>query len=188
MKIIATPLLALLISYCLPVVTGIAAETIFWEAESATDTNMSTNGGAKPFNPDEASKLSERNWFNGRISETPAYAHYTVQAPAAGTYRFYVRKYWQHGAFRWRIDGGDWTEARKLKLLDSVVVRQYVPVTWAMLGEVQLTAGEHKIDIETINDPTYEFNKSYGFDCFLLTTGEWEEYMQANPNLTGHVQ
>jgi hypothetical protein len=179
-------LVVLTMSACLGVsaMRSVAAETVFWEAESASDTNMTVNGGARPFNPQEAAKLSERSWLNGNVTDTTAYAHYAVQVPAAGTYRFFVRKYWQHGAFRWRFDGGDWTEVRKVKLFDSVVMREYVPVTWAQIGEVTLTAGEHKIDVEVLNDPTYQFNKCYAFDCFLLTTGEWEEFVKANPNLT----
>ncbi len=185
MKISAFLSAALIVLIVAAIPSARATDSIFWEAESTDDTNMTPNGPLKPVNHEETAELSDHHWLNGKVTEIPAYAHYTVQVSTAGTYRFYARKFWQHGAFHWRVDGGDWTEVRgKLKLLDTVVMRQYAPLNWTQLGEFALTAGPHKIDIEVINDATFEYNKYYGFDCFLLTTGEWEEYMQANPNLT----
>jgi len=159
------------------------AADIFREAEEASDTNMTTEGTFRAFTPDEAAKLSGGRWLNGRVEDDTLHATYTVTVPEAGNYHLYVRKCWQHGAFQWRADQGEWQQLRKADLLESVVMREYVPVNWVLAGDVELTAGEHEIRFEVTADPSYEFSKAYGFDCFLLTTGELTNYLQAHPEL-----
>jgi len=165
-----------------------AESDIFWEAESADETNMPIAGPSRPLSPEEAEKLSGGAWLNGKSVEGGSgeiFADYTLNVPTAGNYSFFARKFWQHGAFRWRIDGGEWHEVRKTTLLDSVTMREYIPINWVYLEEVVLTAGEHKLRIEVVEDPDYEFSKAYAFDCFLLTRGRLEDYLDAHPEIKG---
>ncbi len=175
--------MAQFLALILAVPSFIHAADIFQEAEETSDTNMTTDGPFRVFNPDEAAKLSGGRWLNGKVEDDTLHAVYTVTVPQAGTYHLYIRKCWQHGAFQWRVDQGDWRQLRKGDLLESVVLREYVPVNWVLAGDVELTAGEHEIRFEVTPDPSYEFAKAYGFDCFLLTQGELTDYLQAHPEL-----
>jgi len=161
---------------------------LFREAEEADDTNMATDGAYHPQTPEEAAKLSGQRWLNGKVADSPLYADYDLKVPEAGAYHFFLRKFWQHGAFRWRIDNGDWREVRKSELLDSVVMRQYVPLNWVSLGDITLTAGPHKLRFEVARDPSYEYSDAYGFDCLLLTQGELRDYLEAHPGLGGETK
>jgi hypothetical protein len=163
--------------------SSLRAADIFKEAEEASDTNMTTDGTFRAFTPDESSKLSGGRWLNGKVGDETLHAAYSITVPEAGAYRLYLRKYWQHGAFQWRVDQGDWQQLRKADLLDSVVMREYVPISWVFAGDVELTAGEHEIRFEVTADPSYEYSKAFGFDCFLLTRGELTDYLQAHPEL-----
>lgn len=164
---------------------------IFWEAESALNTNMVTDGPSRPVSSEEAEKLSGGAWLNGKLmpdDDREIFADYVIKVAAAGNYHFFVRKFWQHGAFRWRIDGGNWHDVRKVVLIDSVTMREYIPVNWVYLDDVTLDAGDHKVRIEVVNDPNYEFSKAYGFDCFLLTQGQLGDYLEAHPGIKGDVR
>jgi hypothetical protein len=161
---------------------------VFWEAEDASDTNMKTDGPYRPLTPQEVEKISGGKWFNGRVGDEALFAEYPIKVPTAGTYQFYTRKYWQHGAFRWRVDDGAWHDVTKVDLLDTVVIREYVPISWVQLDSVTLTAGNHTIRIEVVNDPTYQFSKTYGFDCFLLTPSQLSDFVQSHPGISGELK
>lgn len=165
-----------------------AENEVFWEAEDAIDTSMKVNGPYRPLTGEETEKVSGGSWLNGSVGEEPLFAEYDLKVPTAGTYQFYARKYWQHGAFRWSVDGGEWHEVRKSELLDSVSMREFVPMNWVFLDEIELSAGDHKIRIEVQNDASYEFSKAYGFDCFLLTSGSLGDYLQVHPGIGGELK
>lgn len=156
---------------------------IFREAEEADDTNMTADGPYRPQTPEESAKLSGQRWLNGKVADSPLYAEYELNVATAGTYHLFIRKFWQHGAFQWRVDRGDWEQVRKSSLLDSVVMREYVPLNWVSLGDVTLTAGSHKLRIEVALDPSYEYSNAFGFDCFLLTQGELRDFLEAHPGI-----
>jgi hypothetical protein len=162
-----------------------ATNDIFWEAEAADKTSMDVAGPYQPQGPDEAAKLSGGAWLNGNVGDALLFAEYAVHAPVAGTYHFFVRKFWQHGAFRWKVDDGKWTDVRQTELLDTVEIRQYVAACWVRLDDVSLTAGRHTLRIEIIKDPSYQFGTAYGFDCFLLTDGDLFAYLRAHPGAGG---
>ena len=162
-----------------------AQSDVFWEAEDAATTTMTTEGSYRPLTPEESAVVSNGAWLNGNVGDDELSADYEIAVPAAGKFNFYVRKYWQHGAFRWSVDGGAWNEVRKTDLIDAAVLREYVPLCWVALGDLELTKGSHKLRLEVVNDPNYEFSKSFGFDCFLLTQGEIHEYLETHREIAG---
>lgn len=147
--------------------SAIAADYVWWEAEDATHTNMTTDMEFKPANAKEAAVLSGGAWI-GRDPKIPAaecFAEYTVTAPQDGTYGFYVRKFWKHGPFRWRFDDQAWQEVTaEVALLDSSPMRMFVGANWIHAGAVKLTAGAHSLRIELLPEA-----KAACFDAFCLT-------------------
>lgn len=142
-----------------------------WEAEGATDTNMRADGAYAPAAGAGESALSGGKWLNGKRGQGQAlYADYRITVPADGTYRFYVRRFWQHGPFRYRFDEQPWVTVDAARdLLDSQEVMKGVPACWLRVGEVSLSAGEHAFRLEVLQLPGYRYNDTFGFDCFLLT-------------------
>jgi len=138
------------------------AETLWWEAEAAKETNM-------PVKNDDPTLFSGGQWLTGPVSEG-LYADYDLQAAEGGRYTFYARRFWMHGAFRWRIDEGDWYTVQGLKqeIVDQVATPGG-PLCWIDLGYVTLTPGAHKLRIEMVTQTDFQFNKVFGFDCFALS-------------------
>jgi hypothetical protein len=150
-------------------VLSLKGETVWWEAEDSTDASMTTDG---PYVPkgDDLENISGGQWLNGKV-EDGLYAEYQVKIAEGGRYTFFVRKFWLHGAFRWRFDDGDWVTVQGLKqtVVDQVKLTANGPVSWIDLGYVQLTPGTHKLRIEMVTDTDFQFNKGYAFDCFALS-------------------
>jgi len=169
--------------------SSLIAADIFHEAEDASDSNMTTNGAYRPQTPEEAAKLSGQKWFNGKIAaEETLYAEYEITVPETGTYHLFIRKYWQHGAFRWRIDSGEWQEIPKGGLLDSVTMRQYVPLNWVSAGSAALDKGTVRLRFEVSQSDSNSAADAYGFDCLLLTTGDLNDYLQSHPEIAGDLK
>ena len=146
------------------------AVEVKWEAESTTNTSLSTQGFASPQGAEQAAMLSGGQWLNGRYDKSGPFAEYVVTVPKTGRYQLFARKYWQHGPFRWRFDAGTWYQIKEAKLLDSVTWRPYCCANWVKLGDLDMTSGAHTFRVELIKDPAYAFCSAYGLDAFLLTT------------------
>ncbi len=161
--------LALAVALC-PAVA--AAEVIWWEAEAFARSNWpggrEGTGWFAPADAQQAAKLSGGVWLNvGGPRDTRLFAEYAVDVPQSGTYRFYVRKFWHHGPFRWRVDRGSWRDAsRRFTLLDSVSLRKNLGADWIMAGQVDLTAGRHTVRVELLDN-----DGAAAFDCFALADG-----------------
>jgi hypothetical protein len=141
---------------------------IWWEAETPTKTNFPPieANDFKPDNETEAAALSEKKWIGtGKDRPETLFLEYEVTTPQAGTYAFYARKFWQHGPFRWQVDGGKWTEVRNTALLDSTPIRKFLEVNWVAAGTVELTQGKHTLRIELLQN-----TGATAFDVFVLTT------------------
>ena len=150
-----------------------ATTYVWWEAEDATSTDLSTEGGYHYLSGNAQALLSGGQWLNGKKAKDGMYADYTVNVPSDGSYVLYVRKFWKHGMFKWRFDQAEWTLlGHDQKILDSVNIAPYVPACWVRLGKVELTAGEHPFRIELVHDSGYQFADNYGYDCFMLVDRE----------------
>jgi hypothetical protein len=140
---------------------------VWWEAEAPASTNFPA-GNPFPARSDKlAQLLSGGRWIAASNPGQPLFLEYRVTIPRAGDFRFFARKFWQHGPFRWRFDDRPWTTAGPdVPMLDNVDLAKLVTVNWVDLGAVSLPAGPHQLRIELT-----ETKGAAAFDAFLLTTG-----------------
>jgi|GEM_PF-1902799 len=148
---------------------------VWWEAEDALETNYpaKTDFSADTL-PDTRHLLSGSDWLTSSHEpvneQNPLYAKYEITVPQDAAYTMYVRKFWFHGPFRWRFDGGEWqTLGRDITLLDDTFLRQFIGANWVSMGSVQLTEGTHSFEFELIKDPESPTSYVSGMDAFLLT-------------------
>jgi hypothetical protein len=149
-------------------ITQAAENYVWWEGENAADTNMSVQHPFAPQGTQQANVLSEGKWLGspGRLANEEYFAEYEIEVPQTAEYDLYVRKFWKHGPFRWRFDGGEWqTVPREFALLDTSSMRTHVSVSWVKMGKVSLEEGKHTMRVELVSDT----NKAACFDAFLLT-------------------
>lgn len=154
---------------------------VWWEAEKPSQTNFPPSD-RNPFAPQsatEASVLSDGQWVGveGKRDQT-LFLEYRVSVPVDADYFFYSRKFWRHGPFRWRWDDQPWREVgKKVYLMDSAALRQFVGANWVPLGSVALEAGSHTLRIElTENDG------AAAFDCFVLTRSPFQPQGKLKPD------
>ncbi len=192
-----------MLRFALALLVGLAASAAFgdyiwWEGEGPHKSTFPRRSWFDPQDEREAGLLSGGDWLTAdgkRAAGEAAYgAQYVVDVPRAGAYQFWVRKFWKHGPFRWRFDGGAWRQVgRDVALADSVVLRTHVPANWVHLGEVRLAAGRRTFEIEL----TAKVGESQaaGFDAFLLTRGPFmprgklkpdERYGRADPGFSSY--
>lgn len=151
-----------------PLPCSAASDCTWWEAEQFTKGNFPAKTWFNPQNAREQDALSEGNWVTAdqEYKET-LFLEYDVEVPRSGIYRFFVRKFYKHGPFRWRFDSGAWRECgREIALLDTVELRKHVCANWVSLGEVELAGGTRRLRVELTAN-----KGAAAFDCFLLTTG-----------------
>ncbi|MGF1449270.1 MAG: hypothetical protein ACFB20_07615 [Opitutales bacterium] len=158
---------------------------IWWEAEDFDD---SANVVVQEHDPEDAygRVLSEHTLIEAQNSDTDApklSATYTVFVPHQTTWNLWVRKFWRHGPFKWRFAGNDWqTCGRDIALHSDSYIEQFIGTNWVFLGQVDLTAGTHTFEVESLD------NKGF-FDCFLLIDGPFQPAGRLKPGMTsGNVE
>ena len=182
MLTLPSPCVRLCVLTCVVASTGLMGATIDWEAESAIETTMSADGPYSPRTPEAKAILSGGAWLTGEGDNLAHKGRWQVMVGTDGHYQLFVRRFWNHGAFRWRFDDQAWQAVEApLTLLDSNELQPFVPVNWEKLGQVTLTTGPHDFVLEMLPNSSMEFNKAYGFDCFKLTDGEFLGQRLATP-------
>jgi len=151
-----------------------ADSSLLWiEAEDAVRTGMSTEGPFSPATDEEANMLSGGKWLNAEnYAEklTNSYAEYEIDIPSDGAFKLIVRRFWEHGPFRWRFDVGEWHEvAEDPGALQSQQMQKYIALNWINAGSAELTAGKHTLRIEMLYRDGLRNQTAFGFDCFVLT-------------------
>ena len=144
------------------------APYVWWEGEESVESNFPETSYFRRLNPDEADKLSGRDWLaaDGQRSGPTLFAEYKVDVTENATHNFWVRKFWKHGPFKWRFDDQAWQECtRDCALADSVTLRLHLGANWVYLGPVKLIPGSHTFRFETLDAG------AVGMDAFVLTTG-----------------
>lgn len=140
-----------------------ALDYVWWEGE----TPSSSSGDLKSehvFNSPHARLSGGRSL--GGTSGAQTWLEYAVQAPKAGEYSFFIRKFWLHGPFRYRWNNaGDWVEVKNVALLDTVKLDQH-SIHWVPGGKVSLLAGANTLRIEAL-----ESGKPFVLDCFVVVDG-----------------
>jgi len=144
---------------------------VWWEAESTKDTSFRTHPWLDGQGVNK-SKLSGGAWLSHDGSPAPngLFARYTVNIPETATYKFWIREYReQNPEWRFRWDEGESHLADRFrKAVDQVKLADNRSVEWWNSGIQELTKGAHKFTLE-VPEP-----KMAAFDCFYLTTGEFE--------------
>ena len=151
-----------------------APADVWIEGESPTTHTFPAAAPYAPQSDDERGLLSGGAWLNaaGTAGDTPPSAAYRVTLDAPGTHRLWVRKFWQHGPFRWRLTGGgvttDWQHVTAdTALIERTPLRQHVEASWAFASAADLEAGNHTLEVELLVAPGQDFVA--GIDCFWLT-------------------
>jgi len=140
---------------------------VWWEAEAPAATNFSSRNPFEPPDPHSAAALSGGAWISEYEPGRILFLEYDVTVPEAREYRFYARKFWKHGPFRWRVDDQTWhVVGADAVLLDAVEISKGVSASWVSGGGVKLGAGKHRVKIELL-----EPNATVAFDCFVLAAG-----------------
>ncbi len=162
------------------------AAVVWWEGEAPAETNFPARTwfSASTF-PEKRDVLSGGDWLthDGERKGPEAFARYRVAVPEAGTYTLWCRKFWKHGPFRWRFDGGDWRVCgRDVGLVDSVPIREHLCVNWVTLGEVKLARGVHVFELRLLAGPGEK--RTACFDCFALASGPFVPRGKLKPGQT----
>lgn len=158
--------LLLLLFAATPVAAQSSSDWAWWEAESPKSTNFPDKNPFGPSDDKQAAALSGGKWIGANDPGKTLFLEYDVAVPKDGEYRFFARKFWKHGPFRWRFDEQPWREcSATVALLDGVPLAKFVVANWVALGSVTLTAGTHPLRIELLDT-----KGAAAFDCFVLTT------------------
>lgn len=167
--------------------TPAPTDFVWWEAETPAKTNFpaADRHPFAPTNSTEAAVLSNQQWIgvSGKRDQS-LFLEYQVTIPTTSDYFFYTRKFWRHGPFRWRWDEQPWQQVGdKVYLMDNVGMRQFVGANWVSLGQINLTAGNHRLRIELT-----ELDGAAAFDCFLLTKTLFQPQGSLKPNQQWQVE
>ncbi|HEY9250727.1 MAG TPA: hypothetical protein VIO38_16420 [Rariglobus sp.] len=147
---------------------------VWIEAEQVRGTNIQNDGPGAPKSPEQTAALSGGNWLTGKVAPD-LFAEYDVNVPESGRHSLYARRFWLHGAFRWRFDNGPWlNQDQPIQTALDNMTCPGGPLTWVDLGYVDLTAGPHVLRIELLADSAYKFNKVFAFDCFVLSNRNFQ--------------
>jgi len=158
---------------------------VWWEGEAPARTNFANDTWLAGDRLEHGERLSGGAWLNhdGVRRGEALFAVYRVEVPSDGTYALWTRKFWKHGPFRWRLDDGAWrTCGRDVALADSVGLREHVVANWVHLGEVDLAAGEHALELRLLAAPGEKALAC--FDAFLLTRDPFTPRGQLQPGET----
>lgn len=147
-----------------------AQDFTWWEAEAAASQNFNGRDFAARNYGDKREALSGGDWLcnGGPVGAEPVTARWKVRVPADGEWQLWARKFWKHGPFEWRFDGGKWSACgRDIGLADNVVLAPNICANWVALGAVGLKGGEREFEVR-LTAKQGEAGTAC-FDCFLLT-------------------
>jgi hypothetical protein len=147
-----------------------------WEAEDALDPVPEPTNTLVPRDADAQKLLSNGAWAQGATDqvmypyEAPEDAEsfrYSVAVAEAGDYSLWLRAYCKRSSFRWRWDDGEWhTSGPGTESIGAVMLTgNWLPVGWSHLGRVELAAGEHTFEVQTMQMPD---RTALGYDCYVL--------------------
>jgi beta-galactosidase len=161
-----------------------AQDGLVWiEAENTASSNLKVEPGGwgnKEF-------LSGEKWLNVNIDADKVAA----QLPEGGgmlSYKFSTKagkhEIWNRvgfefvrSPFEWRVDGGEWNKSSPDDLTtDLMPIADWTEVAWLKLGERDLKAGEHTLDIRltsTKNDKGEVQRILYASDAVVISPGEF---------------
>ncbi|RYG23194.1 hypothetical protein EON82_14785, partial [bacterium] len=158
---------------------------IWIEAESPDSANVKFTMGA----PGRPELLSAGKWLGYSLDEGKLKTEFPAEG-ALFTYAFAgegKRELWHRvgyeGArptFLWRIDGGPWTSVGPSVLTqDMQELAPWNQVAWMKLGNIELFAGNHKLEVRLIKPE--KGGILYGSDAFAFTAPGFKPYGKFKP-------
>jgi len=203
--------LSLLALGCLLAARVLAADYVWVEGENSTTRNRDVGGAGW----DNKQFLSQESWLSVNLDAAKVETQcpkegillgYEVQVPSAGRYEVWNRIGFEfvRSPFDWRVDGGEWKTIKPEDLTtDLMEIGVWCEVAWLKMGEADLTAGQHTVQIRLL--PTFKDengkrtynNLLYCSDALCLYEGafrpngkhkpdeEWQT--EADKQAAGHV-
>lgn len=145
------------------------AATIWREGEKPDSQTM--NRHPWWYDKVKTDELSGGDWISNFSNEKEGTAKYTIEAPQAGEYAFWVRANPVGTKLSYTLDSGKETEIDFAGALDSRNIAEDGKldirfIAWASAGKLKLTQGKHTLVFRMHSD-----NSNHGgLDCFVLTT------------------
>jgi hypothetical protein len=174
-----------------------AADCIWIEGEAPSQNPLNAPGDGGVEHPQY---LSEGKWLKLFIAENEvakkvpaegALVGYDFEVKTAGKYEVWNRFGWEsiRSAFDWKIDDGAWkTIPPGTPYMDMMDAGVWCELLWVHLGDAELTAGKHNLQIRVMPSFKEETKKGadgkettekkpqrliYVADCFCLSLGEF---------------
>ena len=173
-----------------------ATEFVWKESEDAVSVPKASNvagWGHKEF-------LSGDKWFQINLDESAVEKtvsdagvsfSYALTIPSAGKYELWNRVGFEfvRSPFEWRLNGGTWKTIKPDDLTtDLMEIDRWVEVAWVKMGDADLTAGAHTLEIrlpKTKDDKGKIQRILYASDALCLTKGKFVPNGKFKPNEDG---
>jgi beta-galactosidase len=181
---------------CLLAAPLLVADYVWIEGESPTakDLDVGAAGwGSKQF-------LSGQAWLNVDIKPEEVQARcprdgillgYDFQAPSAGRYEIWNRLGFEfvRSPFDWRLDAGEWKTIAPSDLTsDLMEISFWCEVAWIKMGEADLSAGKHTLQIRLLpttrdeNGKKVQNNIHYCSDALCIYEGAFRPNLWHKPD------
>jgi len=118
---------------------------------------------------------------------------YPFEAPAAGSFEIWNRVGFENirSPFRWRVDDGEWVENSQegQPITNVQELAFWNPMGWTRLGEVELTAGSHTLEIRIDRQSTTDNEGNtkpaqtrYVSDALAIVKPGWQPNFKHRPD------
>lgn len=168
-----------------------AADYVWIEAENTTALNVKANDKLKVQTTGWGNKqfLSGESWLqisaeagdvDKQVPDDGVILQYQCATPKAANYEIWDRIGFEfaRSPFDWRLDGGDWKRVAPDDLTtDLMEIGTWNEVAWLKLGNKELTAGQHKLEIRLPKMKDEKGNTArilYASDAVLLYPGTFQ--------------
>ena len=175
------------------------AETVWIESENTASSNAKAVDGKLNVVTSgwgNAQFLSGGTWFQvnavggnveGVVPESGLVMSYKFNTAKAGNYQIWNRVGFEfaRSPFEWRVDGGAWNKSSPDDLTtDLMEIAQWTEIAWLQLGNQQLNAGAHTLNIRlsrTKNDKGEMQGLLYASDAVVISDGEFMPHGKYKP-------
>lgn len=141
---------------------------LWWEAEDATDHDVPAGGAFQPSTSAQQGLLSGGAWLQYH-PDLEWSATWEIDVPEDGRYVLWSRNMGFDFAWNWDDEEPQACTAETPRV-EWVLLRKQgeaeIELTWARLGEMELTKGEHTLHAAAPTDG----EKGVGLDCWFLTS------------------